>query len=860
MLGRRVMVLACALGVHAPSVHAAIAPGSKTIGAVWFVGDSITQGNADSDSTGGMRANVYGKLAGASYTFTYTGHSTASAEGLPLTGSGPTGNLYQYHSGVSGAVIGTNTATQTGITQNIPTWWASSSSRLSVVKPSAILILIGSNDANSNIDITHAPERLATLLDTIYAQPGVGNPTILVGLIPPNHVSSTGTANVAFYNAAVPGVVRAFQTAGKDIYLVDQFTLLNDNFATAMRSDGLHPNATGNEYMSQNWFKAIASCASQAPPPVPYGLTGTVTSAQVKLSWEIVPGAYNGYNVKRSLTSGGPYTTIATQWMSASYTDASNDGASTYYYVVSAVNAAGEGASSAPVAVPEWAGTPTLYIGDDAAEGAAVTAGSSTGDSVSTLTYAFVKGGTTYTNTTGNAQTVRLTEVNFYPGSNSGTLVPFVFTYAGGQTSGDVASAAHYTVLRKGDPIVVTANAAVQNVPFLSNGVAPTITLNPGAVLGAGIATSNNRLVRLQSTAQGLIDYIYNGNSLPASLPGPFTANSSYSLDRILKFNVGIQPVSATPTPTPSPTPRPTPTSTPTPTATVPTGGFVEITPGAAGVSASTSDGNLPANTIDNNLATRWSASGDGQWIRFDLGAVRTVAHVGLAVYNGNARQNRFDLQTSADGAAWTSVLTGASTSGTTTLEEIHDFADVDARFVRYVGHGSTVGTFNSLTEVSLFAPSGQVTPTSTPQPTPTPTPTPVGTPVEVTPPASAVTASTQDANVPANTVDDNLATRWSANGDGQWVQFDLGAARTITHVKVAVYNGNARRNAFDLQVSTGGGVWTTVWSGQSSGNTTAEETYEIADVPARWVRYLGHGSSTTTFNSVTEVSIFATP
>ena len=32
-------------------------------------------------------------------------------------------------------------------------------------------------------------------------------------------------------------------------------------------------------------------------------------------------------------------------------------------------------------------------------------------------------------------------------------------------------------------------------------------------------------------------------------------------------------------------------------------------------VVASADDGNVPGNTIDNDLATRWSALGDGQWI-----------------------------------------------------------------------------------------------------------------------------------------------------------------------------------------------------------------------------------------------------
>jgi poly(beta-D-mannuronate) lyase len=186
-------------------------------------------------------------------------------------------------------------------------------------------------------------------------------------------------------------------------------------------------------------------------------------------------------------------------------------------------------------------------------------------------------------------------------------------------------------------------------------------------------------------------------------------------------------------------------------------------------------------------------------------------------------------------------VLANAISSGTTTQEEAYDFADRSARYVRYLGHGNTANLFNSLTEVSIFA-------------------LPATSYVEVTPTGAAVTASTNDGNVPGNAVDNNLTTRWSANGDGQWLQLDLGTARTIGHVKVAAYNGNTRSNIFELQISAGGGVWTTVWSGQSSGTTTAEEMYDFTDVSARWVRYLGHMNTANGFNSVTEISIFATP
>jgi hypothetical protein len=162
----------------------------------------------------------------------------------------------------------------------------------------------------------------------------------------------------------------------------------------------------------------------------------------------------------------------------------------------------------------------------------------------------------------------------------------------------------------------------------------------------------------------------------------------------------GSPPPRATPTPTP--TPRPGARVTPTPTATPAPGGG-EITPNA--VTASTHDGNVPGNAVDNNLSTRWSANGDGQWLKLDLGSVRTVSSVRIATYQGNMRSTRFDIQVSSDNTTWTNALTGASTSGTTNNEEAFDFADRSARYVRYMGHGNTTNSWNSVTEISVFGP-----------------------------------------------------------------------------------------------------------------------------------------------------------
>src|ERR1044071_1587619 len=69
-----------------------------------------------------------------------------------------------------------------------------------------------------------------------------------------------------------------------------------------------------------------------------------------------------------------------------------------------------------------------------------------------------------------------------------------------------------------------------------------------------------------------------------------------------------------------------------------------------AAVSASSDDGNVPANTLDGSLATRWSAAGDGQWIAFDLGSSQSVGSVNIAWYKGDQRRFPFDIQTSDTG------------------------------------------------------------------------------------------------------------------------------------------------------------------------------------------------------------------
>jgi hypothetical protein len=112
---------------------------------------------------------------------------------------------------------------------------------------------------------------------------------------------------------------------------------------------------------------------------------------------------------------------------------------------------------------------------------------------------------------------------------------------------------------------------------------------------------------------------------------------------------------------------------------------------------------NYPANTLDGNLGSRWSAQGDGQYITYDLGRIMLAESVDLAFYQPSGiRTNWFDLQLSCDGAVWRQVLTNRA--GTNSVLANFDFTGWPARFVRIVGHMNSANDFNSIVETVIHS------------------------------------------------------------------------------------------------------------------------------------------------------------
>ncbi len=119
-----------------------------------------------------------------------------------------------------------------------------------------------------------------------------------------------------------------------------------------------------------------------------------------------------------------------------------------------------------------------------------------------------------------------------------------------------------------------------------------------------------------------------------------------------------------------------------------------------------------------------------------------------------------------------------------------------------------------------------------------------------------ATASSVQSPTWPAsNAFDGNLSTRWSsAFSDPQWLEVDLGATHTITQV---VLNWeHAYATAFQIQTSTDGTNWTTVYS--TTTGTGGVQTIPVTG-SGRYVRMYGTKRATGYGYSLWEFQVFGT-
>jgi lysophospholipase L1-like esterase len=170
--------------------------------------------------------------------------------------------------------------------------------------------------------------------------------------------SSSFTYNLAQGTAAVTNLT--LNTSPAFVYNTQGKTYVSGTNYVVFST--VTPTASGVIMITNGNYSALQLVKRTSAPNAPTGLAATAaSSSQINLSWNSVTNAF-GYNVKRSTTNGGPYTVIATNLTGTNYSNTGLSAATTYYYVVSASNAAGQSTNSAQATATTLTGqtAPTL--------------------------------------------------------------------------------------------------------------------------------------------------------------------------------------------------------------------------------------------------------------------------------------------------------------------------------------------------------------------------------------------------------------------------------------------------------------------------------------------------------------------
>jgi len=232
------VLVACGGGSGAPSTPVATATPLSPPRAIRImpIGDSITQGNTETDS---YRRPLWRLFQQAGLSVDFVGSQRENNGGPP-----PSPDFDLDHEGH----WGWRADEVLGVIE------ASARSH----QPDVALVHLGSNDVFAGQDDAGTLSELAGIVERLRA----ANPAVkvlLAQLIPTSRPGQD--ARIARLNAAIPGLAARLATPASPVVAVDQYSGFDPGRDTR---DGTHPNAAGESKMAERWFAAFRGLPAAA--------------------------------------------------------------------------------------------------------------------------------------------------------------------------------------------------------------------------------------------------------------------------------------------------------------------------------------------------------------------------------------------------------------------------------------------------------------------------------------------------------------------------------------------------------------------------------------------------------------------
>jgi len=283
------------------------------------LGDSIT------GSPGCWRALLWNRLQSTGFTnIDFVG--TLPPQGCAIA--------YDGDNEGHGGILATNMANQ----NQLPPW-------LAATHPDIVIMHLGTNDVWNNL----SPATILAAFGTLVDQMRASNPSmkILVAKIIPMNPSNCAECGqrVVNLNNAIPAWAAGKSTAASPITVVDQWT----GFSTATDTgDGVHPNDSGNQKISDHWYPALTSAlgggtGDTTPPAAPGTASASnVTSTGASISWGASTDnvGVTGYEIWCRTGTSGAFALVGTT-TTTSFTRTGLTGGTLYECYVIARDAAG---------------------------------------------------------------------------------------------------------------------------------------------------------------------------------------------------------------------------------------------------------------------------------------------------------------------------------------------------------------------------------------------------------------------------------------------------------------------------------------------------------------------------------------